>query len=346
MRVSKMTGLTGALALLAAVATGCGGGGGASEATLAEGGWDAIVSAAAEEGEVSLYSIAPQIQNDRLEDAWAAKYPDIKLTVTRGATELPARVSAEIASRSDGADVFLYSDPAWFAENEQHLLEHDGPSAEGWSDDYWAVEAKSPVVYRSPFSVFVWNTKMFPEGFKDWDDFLEPNVKGKFAFRSALSPSLAGLLAFMEDQLGADYLKKLGAQKPKFYPSTVPLTQAIGSGEVGATVVNNISSAKEVIAAGAPVEYAVPDPSYSIDWAAGALDHTKQPNAAMVLLDFLMAAEGQGAISGDGFAASGRDLPNDLELENTEVLDSTKYTPEVLQEWERKFEGYFNHSAG
>ena len=344
MRIKQFA-LSATTALLVLGMTGCGSG--ADEARpVAEGGWEEIVAAADEEGEVSFYSVAPQIQNDRIEAAFKEQYPGITLSITRGATDLPARVSAELNSGSDGADVFLFSDPAWFTEHEEYLLEQPGPAVEGWSDEFWAVDGKSPTAHRGPFSLFVWNTNLFPDGFDQWDDFLDPSVKGKLALREGMTPSLAGYLEFMEDRLGPEYLQALGGQDPKFYPSTVPMAQAVASGEIGVANTNNISNVKELIERGAPVDYTVPSPAFALEFAAGALNTSKRPNAALVFLDFLMSKEGQEALNGDGFGTSGRDLPDDLELDDAVVLDSKKYTPDSLAEWKEKFAEYFGRSAG
>lgn len=321
----------------------CGGSDDAAE--LVDGPWEDVVAAAEDEGRVNLYSVAPPIQNDALVEAFNEAHPDIKVSVTRGAGELPGRVEQEIRSNSDGADVFIYTDPDLFNDLADDLLAVDGPQVEGWADDFWAVEEKAIIPTKYPWTMFVWNTKAFPDGFDNWDDLLEPEVKGKLATRSDLTTSMAATYDFMESELGEDYMAALGQQSPKFYTSAVPMGQAVASGEAGVTMISTPSIVADLKAQDAPVEFSFPEPGYAIMWGAAALEVSKRPNAARVFLDFVMSEEGQEAINGDGFGASGREgVKGALDLsEGWSFFDSAPYTPEVMNESQAKFDKYFRN---
>ncbi|QCX26506.1 ABC transporter substrate-binding protein [Nocardioides jishulii] len=331
-----------ALALLAM--TGLAACGGSEDAaTLVDGPWEDVVAAAEDEGRVNLYSVAPPIQNDALVEAFKKAHPGIEVSVTRGAGELPGRVEQEIRSKSDGADVFIYTDPDLFGDLSDDLLEVDGPHVDGWADDFWAVEDKAIIPTKYPWTMFVWNTKTFPQGFKTWDDLLKPEVKGKLATRSDLTTSMAATYDFMEKELGEEFMSDLGDQRPKFYTSAVPMGQAVASGEAGVTMISTPSIVADLKAQKAPVEFGFPEPGFSIMWGAAALETSKRPNAARVFLDFVMSEEGQEAINGDGFGASGReDVKGALDLsEGWTFFDSAPYTPEVMNDSQAKFDKYF-----
>lgn len=319
-------------------------GGSSSDAVAVEGSWEEVVAAAQDEGKVSFYSVMPGTQNDRLQKAFTEKYPDIDLQILRGAGELTGRIDAEVQSGSDGADVFLFSDTNWFAERGDILAKVDGPNLEGWSKDSWAVEDKAIIPSAYPYSMIVWNTDKFPNGFKGWDDLLAPEVKGSLGLRTDVTPSLAGYLDFFEQNLGDDYLTKLGAQKPSFYPSVVPMTQSVASGEIGVANTSTPSVVKEMQDQGAPVESMIPSPSYWIEWGAGILQKTSRPNASRVLMDFIMSTEGQTAINGDGFGRASREgvegsiVPD---KEGSTMFDSAKYTPDVIAKFDTKFNKWF-----
>ncbi|MFF1919779.1 ABC transporter substrate-binding protein [Streptomyces sp. NPDC058221] len=320
--------------------TACGG----AQGTAVKGPWKDVVAAAEAEGAVSFYSVMPGAQNKRLVDAFGKEYPDIVVNLTRGAGELPARVESEIKSELDGADVFLYSDPSWFNDQKAAFLDVDGPSRKGWHDDAWAVKSKVVVPSSYPYSMLVWNKEMFPKGFGKWRDAVDPSVKGKIGLRTDVTTSLAGYLDFQEKELGEDYLVKSGELKPKFYPSVVTMTQAVASGEIGVTNTSTPSTVKELQAQGAPIGSAVPDPSYWIGWGAAALKKAYRPNSARVFLDFMMSEKGQAAINGDGFGGAGRDgVQGALERpEHSTMLDSSSYTPERLEEANKKFNKWFD----
>lgn len=324
--------------------TACGGDGSDAEApTTGDAEWDAVVADAYEEGRVNVYNAASEQQNKRITEAFEEKYPGIKLSITRGATELPTRVSAELSSGSDGADVLMYSDPNWFVDHEEHLADIDSPATEGWKDDWWAVDGKAIQVTALPWSMIAWNTNTFPDGFENYEDLLDPSVKGKLGTRSEVSPSVAGYLDHLETELGEEYLEGIADLDPKFYPSAVPLMQAVGSGEVGVSNLGVPAAIAELQEAGAPIDFTYADPGFAYTHGAASFTESKRPNAGRVFMDFLMSEEGQAAYNGDGQGGAGRDgVEGALDMEGYAMLDTTKFSkPEVLAEWNRKFEEYF-----
>ncbi|OPX05245.1 ABC transporter substrate-binding protein [Mycobacterium sp. AT1] len=318
-----------------------------SSSTAAEvvtGPWDSVVDAANAEGQVNFYSVMSTVQNKRLVDAFNQKYPNIRVAVTRGAGELPPRVEAEITAKSDGADVFLYSDRAWFSNHADQLVTIDGPSINGWRNDSWEVPSKAIIPSSYPYSMLVWNTNKFPDGFKTWDQLLDPSVKGSLGLRGDVTTSMAGFLDFQSTQLGNDYMVRLGAQQPKYYTSVVPMTQAIAAGEIGVSNTSMPSVVKELQSQGAPIQSLIPDPAFWSQWGAGVLSKSYRPNAARVFLDFVMSPEGQTALNGDGFGAAGRDgIAGTIQPQGATMLDSKKYSsPAVIEEFQAKFTKWFS----
>jgi iron(III) transport system substrate-binding protein len=333
-----------ATTLLALTATACGGDSSDAEApTTGDAAWDAVLAEAYEEGAVNVYNAASDQQNRRLKDAFSTEYPGIKLTITRGAAELPERVSTELDKGLDGADVLMFSDPNWFTEHADHLAEVESPSTEGWSEDWWAVDDKAISVTALPWSMIVWNTDTFPDGFKTYDDLLAPEVKGKLGTRSELTPSIAGYLDHLETEVGAEHLKGLAKQKPKFYPSAIPLIQAVASGEIGVSNLGVPSAISDLQKSGAPIDYVLAEPGFAFTHAAASFEDSQRSNAGRVFMDFLMSEEGQQAYNGDGQGGAGREgIEGALDLEGFAMLDTAKYAdPAVLEEWNRKFEEYF-----
>lgn len=247
-------------------------------------------------------------------------------------------------SGTDGADVFLYSDPSFFVKHADKSLDVDGPNAEGWRDDYWASKGKAIIPTKYPWTTLIWNTDTFPKGFKTWDDMLDPKVKGKIGVYKTATTSNCSTLNWMEGEMGADYVTALGKQEGRYYPSTVPLIQAVASGEVGVTILGAPVTVKDLIASGAPVDFAYPDPGFALMWGGAAFAHSKRPNAARVFMDFIMSPAGQEAINGDGLGTAGRDnVPGALpELEGWTMFDATACSnPEAIAEAERKFNAYY-----
>lgn len=346
MKVSALRSSAAAIALgIAATLTACGGQSSADapRETSADPKWQAVLDAAYEEGELNLYNAASQQQNERMEAAWEARYPQIDLNITRGGPELPSRVSSQIESGTPGADAFLWSDVSWFERNKSELAElSDVPSSEGWSDDYWAIEGKAVVATRLPWSMIVWNTDKFPAGFDSYEDLLAPEVKGQLGSRSQVTASIAGYLDFLETRFGEDYLTGLAAQKPKFYSSVVPLMQAVASGEVGVSNVGVPATVMYLKERGAPIDYTYLTPGFSFEHGGAALKNSEHPNAAVLFMNWFMSEEGQTAYNGDGLGSAGREgIEGTLATNNDTLLDSTKYPPQEIAKWERKFHAWF-----
>jgi|GEM_PF-2432562 len=305
--------------------------------------WQKIVATAEEQGSFSLYSVAAPQQNDRLIEAFNECYPEITVNVTRGAGELPARVEAEIAGKQQGADVFLYTEP-WFITNGGALLELDSPSVENWPEEFWSYPATAPTASITPWSIIVWNTQTFPDGFEGFDDLLDEANHGKIGL--TMAPPLAavhsGYLAFLERNFGTEYLEALGELEPKMYPSNVPMAQAIASGEVGVAGMSTPVLVLDLKEQGAPVDWVVTDPAFGFSYAAGVLAHSERSEAGQVFLDFFMSPAGQFAFNGDGLGSSALSgIDGAVDVSTVQILDPREYTPDVLDEWQRKFDQYF-----
>lgn len=330
-----------AFSILGLVLAGCGSD---TTAEVASGSWEDLVEAAEQEGSISLYSIAPDVQNNRLEAAFAEEYPDINLQILRGGGELASRVEAERASGSGGADVFMFSDTGWFEDRQDELLELNGPNAENLNEDSWLGGQTAFVAAALPQTNIAWNTDIFPDGFENWEDLLSDEVSGQLGMRSEMTANLAGYYDFLENELGEEYIIELAEQAPNFYPSVVPMTQALGSGEIGVTEMGNIPTLNQLQEEGAPVDYVLPEPSYWLEWGAGAFENSSNPNASLLFMDFLMSVEGQTALNGDGYGHSSVEgVEGGLELDASDgiVFDLSEFPPERVAEYDEKFNEWF-----
>lgn len=334
---SKRLGAAVAAMTLAAGLAACGG---SEKGELVDGDWDEIVAAANEEGEVIFYNGSTQQQGDRLVAAFNEVYPDIEVKAERGGADMIARIDTQIGTGTKGADAFILGDEEWWVSREDDVLPLTGPGTEGLADETWMVEGKVASVSGAPYSVFVWNTNIFPDGFDSYDDFLDPSTQGKVAFRGDASKSAAGFLDFMENEIDENWLTEFGKLKPKLYPSVVPAVEAVASGEVGATPTAQLPHVLGLIEAGAPLEYFIPTPGYGFDYGFGALENASNPNAAVVFADFASSPEGQTALNGQDYGIASRDgIEGAVDSEGWTMLQATRFTPDVIAEWNQKIDG-------
>lgn len=325
-----------AMLAIAALSLSC-----AVQAQAADPAWNDVVRKASAEGKINLYTGAPLGQAQRLAETFQKQYPSIQVNVVRGVTDLFARINAERSGNIDGGDVLLFADPAWFKENTQHLLDANGPAAAAYPKQAWSVAGKVPLVTYMPHGMIIWNKKMVPGGVKSYADLLNPAYKGHIGTRGEMTAFLAGFLDWQEQAFGADYLPKLAAQQPKFYQSIVPLTQAVASGEVWIANTGVPSMTKELIKQGAPIDYVITTPTFAIPYAVGAIGTSRRPNAARLMVDFLMTEQGQRALNGDNDSASPSGVKGALSPKGLTIVDLAKYTPEKREEWRKKFKQLF-----
>ncbi|MDR6436784.1 iron(III) transport system substrate-binding protein [Paenarthrobacter nicotinovorans] len=289
-------------------------------------------------GIVQIYTTSTPTQNERFEKAFEKAHSEIDLKITRGGPDLIPRVEAEMDSGSAGADIFISTSQQWFVDNEQNLLK--GDYASDWP--LWGIEGLVPAIGVNPHSYIVWNTNKFPNGFHSWDSLLAPETKGTLGFRDGIDVSMSGYLQYLEDQNGPDFLEKVAAQNPVFYPTTVPLTQAVGSGEVGVAMMSSPAPILELQAAGAPVDYWLAEDGFAVSFYSAILNNSKNQAAAKVVMDFYMSPEGQKAFNGGGYGGSPLDgIEGAIDVSKMQILDPKKITPEVIAKWGERFNTIF-----
>lgn len=313
---------------------------------VADGDWTAVVEAAKQEGSFTYYTNAAPEQNQPVIKAFNEKYPEIAVNMVRGAAELDAKLDAEIAGNTDGADLVLITHRQWFESNAANFVpvKDKLPSLANWPADAWSIDQVAPSASISPNGIIAWNTKVFPDGFKNWNDLLAPEVKGKVGLRDTVNTDVASYLQFQEDTNGPEFLPALAKQQPRFYTSMVPMAQSMAAGEIGVAAMSTPPTLVELKKQGAPIDWIIPDETHSLSFTMAMLKKTTRPNAASVFMDFVYSPEGQKALNGDQYGVS--PLPGvpdtiDMTGKKSTLLDPKKMTPERTKEWAQKFKEIF-----
>jgi iron(III) transport system substrate-binding protein len=277
---------------------------GASTTAASDAAWQAVVDAANKEGTVTLYTAHLQNQQDALKAAFNKKYPNIKLEIARVLAELPTKLDAERTTGAAGADVAVGNDAGVPTKLEAggFLAKLDGPNAAAWAGNKYFVD-NTYFVANFNMLGFAWNTSEVKTPPTSYTDFLNPEWKGKIGIvDGGTAAVLADFYAFVTDNTSPDFLTKLAAQQPVIYASSVPLQQAVVAGEVAVGMYSTPSILDDK-AKGAPVDFALPTPSWGAPFFAYDLGWSKHPNAAKVLADFIMSPEGQAALAINGTSA-------------------------------------------
>ena len=230
-------------------------------AGISEADWDAIVTAAQDEGKVTIYSSQGLDQLNDLAERFSDEY-GIELEVVRDIdSALIPKVEAEQQTGSGIADVIAQASAAWSEQRgaEGWFVAPVGPAFDDPAYDR-AANVSDNGFFTSSAAVltFGWNTDQYPTGLTDYSDLLDPELAGgRIGVIEPAAPSIVDFWLYLEENYGEDFVTQLAAQEPKIYPSSLPMAQALTSGEISAgSFVQVLVDEKEQ---GAPVDSGLAD---------------------------------------------------------------------------------------
>ena len=305
--------------------------------------WAKTVAAANKEGRVVVYYSAVTPVLERVKADFEKLYPSITVEYSRLNTNVPGKIEAERNTGADGADIDLDSSAILWTlglAKAGSLKPPSGPASANWPPAY-LLNGAAPVLAVEPI-VITYNTNLVKTPVTGYQDLLRPEFKGKLATTELLGPTLVAWYEWLEKTQGADYLKRLAAQAPRYYTGAAATTQAALSGEMSIAAFSNSTISVPLVAQGAPVKMVVPNPSFGIRYTGAVFSWAKRPNAALVLLDYLMTPRGQSAWHGRGDSAS--PLPNiagAMDIRTVTPYDPTPYTNDVVTTYAKKWNALF-----
>jgi iron(III) transport system substrate-binding protein len=223
-----------------------------------------------------------------------------------------ARTPADLLVLVDAARLVRAADQGLFKPVNSEAVRRDVPpelrdSAGRWS----ALTRRVRVVVVNPKQVD-------PALIRTYADLARPELRGRLCLRNGRSVYNQSLVA---DQLilrgeaeTRRWLNGLIANlKPPFFSSDIPLARAVARGDCGVGVVNSYYVARLLSGDGGAedkalmqgVKVVVPDPAHINVSGAGVTRHSRHPEAARKLLEFLASPEGGGA----GYAQANHEYP-------------------------------------
>lgn len=257
-----------------------------------------LYAAAKKEGKLTVYeNVTPDIV-DALKKGFEKKYPGIEVEKVRlPDSEMIPRLETELGSGSKTADYIENASPNWLEEQGAKGAWMPATLSPGTTFDSAAYLDPKTNVYEigASVSTFAWNTDLVPDGLKDYEDLLDPKLaKGKVGVIELSSAPSNDFYIWLEKTFGEGTYIGIGAQKPRIYPSTTGIVEALGSGEIYATDWVVPSLLDEAKKAGAPVDYAIsPTEAFGIRGYGVVNAKAKNPNAAQLYLDYVVSEEGQ-----------------------------------------------------
>ena len=305
--------------------------------------WVKIEQAAEKQARVLLYLSLAGV-DIRMKEAFRKSYPKIQLDIIRQPTgELISRLDAERQASADGADVVYHTDRAWFDHVSSHLVPAAGPAAalyKGSKNTFAGDRFFTAMIL--PLSLG-YNTEVLarlgvgvPTG---WESLYHPKFSGGLVGLPESGSAVVTLQCYSKiaQTHGMELVEKIGKLKPRMYPGIGPTVQAVAAGANAVGLVSSVSPA-DLIKAGAPIKQIVPtNPSCYYGYFAGQVKWSKRPEAAQVLMNWLLSREGQEAVHGWGHSASPLEgIPGALRIKPGEQLMDGVLTP-AQEEFGRRF---------
>jgi iron(III) transport system substrate-binding protein len=222
------------------------------------------------------------------------------------------RSPADLLVLVDAARLVRAADQGLFQPVNSETIRREVPpelrdSAGRWS----ALTRRVRVVVVNPRQVD-------PALVRTYADLARPELRGKVCLRNGRSVYNQSLVADQlilrgEPQTRAWLQGLIANLRPPFFSSDIPLARAVARGECGVGVVNSYYVARLLSGDGGAedqalmqgVKVVVPDPAHINVSGAGVTRHSRHPEAARRLLEFLASPAGGGV----GYAQANHEYP-------------------------------------
>lgn len=257
---------------------------------------------AKKEGSAVLYTSLNIEDSQPLVDAFYAKYPGIRVEVNRqGSSTLVTKILTErrvgkrdnadlVLTGADSLDLMLMETPTIF---QKYSSPERQPEERGlYTGVYFTIQT---IAYNSR----VVTGADVP---KRYNDLLRDRWKGKAAVNLNNYGWIYAMLDFFGAEKGMDFLRKFAGQIPRpGRGTTLMVQQWLGGGEVEIALPLNHDGIKSFTDKGLPVEWArLEDPLYADIQTVGILGMAPHPNAARLLVDYILSKDGQTVMAKSG----------------------------------------------
>lgn len=264
--------------------------------------WAKVLAAAKNEGAPVVYvSETPAWVDATTAGFKTATGLGMTLGVRGGSGTIEARLTAEIKAGTILTDLFSVIDRNYFSDNPDWWVDLSTAGI----PNYAAYPAESKwknicVDNKQSVSGVLYNNKLVPTDKvpKKWTDLLDPYWKGKvFMVDPRASAGYMGWAYSMQQAYGDSFLTGIRDQAPALTTSSVPAAEQTAAGAYQITFLSPLDASSALRTSGAPLTHVVPEgPGQGSSACIGILKNSKNPNAAKVLLNYIMSVEAQTAV--------------------------------------------------
>ncbi len=278
----------------------------AAPAALTE--WERVVEAAKKEGVITVYNGLSKAVALEVREGFMKQYPEISVEMMglRGAAIIE-RIRMEQQTGAYACDVILsgYTTPQRAAGDgfaEPIAIELPALKEKGvWRVDPYLYAPKKDglLLMQNVRPDAMINTEMVKEGeVTSWNDLLDPKWKGKMVITDPRGPGPGSMGLYAAMELGEDYWSKMVRQDILLLKSYGAVIDAVALGEKPLAIFASFSRTKIATEAGAPIKMVhLKEGSQVVNKGACVIKNAPHPNAALLLLNWLLTKEGQLASS-------------------------------------------------
>ena len=282
-----------------------------SSATAWPNNHEPIVEGAKKEGSLVLYTSMTVDQAQKLNDAFRAKYPFVQIGMFRAVGErLLTKIMTEAQAGKFDFDVVQSAETqAYFLKKRNLLAKYFSPETKNLQKGFFDPEGFWSAVYMMP-NVIGYNTRMVQRSDvpKSDDDLLQPRWQGKIGMDHTKPEWFAWKVKRLGEDKGLAYMRKLARQEFKLYSGLTILTSLLAAGEFPLVLNTYIHNVEEAKRKGAPVEWLAQEPVFTKFQPIAVGAKAPHPNAAKLLVDFMLSEEGQKIIVSFGRMPTRRGL--------------------------------------
>jgi ABC-type Fe3+ transport system substrate-binding protein len=265
-----------------------------------------LIEGAKKEGQVVIYAALIVNQAMRpIAEGFGKKYPFIKLGTWRADSEdIVQKAAAEVRANNIVADLIEGTGAGEEAVEANIVQPYYSPAVAGFAEAYRNPAGLWAPTRLSYYSI-AYNTKLVPPDKvpKSYDDLLNPQWKGKMAWRIGSATGtplfLTNLRLAWGDEKASAYFDRLKDQKIVNFGagSARTLVDRVIAGEYAIAL--NIFAHHPLISKGkgAPVNSQLMDPVASTAATMSVVKGLHHPYAAMLLADYILSKEGQGILA-------------------------------------------------
>lgn len=257
-----------------------------------------LLKAACSEGTVMIYHGTWTIAQRNQIEHFTQRFPCIKVQrfeLTAG--PLRERFMSETRAGRYIADIIQDTDPGSLDNAARtgmlmnYVISNDSSYAGSLKmSGYW-------YPLRVAIITIVWNTTVVTEEeaklLTDWKSAINPIWKGRMAVQhptgggAAYSPWYAWVKLY-----GEDFVRKIGALRPRVFNGMNPAASALASGDVGVMFGASETPLPQLWEKGAPLRWTMPEPAIGPTSGQGISAKAPHPNAAKLYQEYAFTLEG------------------------------------------------------